>query len=65
MSARIFKETIKNYSINDAILHQKVQHNNLVENLAKYPNRGVGFKVRRVTWPKGKYYIIKDARYKV
>ena len=56
---------LKTYQFKDVIVHKRASHLNALEYCSLYPNRGVGFKIRRKTWPKGVHLLLKDPHFKV
>ena len=65
ISAEMFQQMLKTYHFKDVIVHKRAHAINALEYCSLYPNKGVGFKIRRRTWPKGMHYLLKEAHYKV
>lgn len=61
----MFKQMLKTYQFKDVVVHKRASHLNVVEYCSLYPNRGVGFRIRRKTWPQGSYVVLKDPHFKV
>lgn len=61
----MFQQMLKTYHFKDIIVHKRAHAINVMEYCSLYPNKGVDFKIRRRTWPKGQYLLLKKAHYKV
>lgn len=59
ISAEMFKQMLKTYQFKDVVVHKRASHLNVLEYCSFYPNKGVGFKIRRKTWPKGHHLLLK------
>jgi cold shock CspA family protein len=49
----MFQQMLKTYQFKDVVVHKRAAALNAMEYCSLYPNQGVGFKIRRKTWPKG------------
>lgn len=61
----MLSKTVKTFTFQEIVKFGNHPYKNLPELLAQYPNKGVGFKVWRKTWPQNKFIIIKEAEFKV
>jgi hypothetical protein len=55
----MFKQMLKTYHIKDVIVHKRAQAINVPEYCSFYPNKGIGFEIRKKTWPKGMHVQLK------
>jgi len=53
ISAELFKNALKTYTAKDVLTNKRASSNSLTEMLALYPNKGVGFFIRRKNWTEG------------
>lgn len=47
------------------LTHKRAHANNVPEMMALYPNKGLGFNIRKKEWTAGLHYEVKRAEYKV
>ena len=65
ISTELFKNALKTYTRNDVLLHKKACVTDVPELLSLFPNKGVGFVVRKKHWREGHFWTIKRTNYKV
>jgi hypothetical protein len=65
ISAELFKNALKTYTIKDVLTHKRAHANNVPELLGLYPNKGVGFYIHKKGWASGLHYEVRRAVYKV
>lgn len=51
----LLKTARKSFTLQDLIRHEGFRYKNLVEMLAEYPHKGVGFRVSKIYWPENHY----------
>lgn len=56
ISAELFKNALKTYTAKEVLTHKRAHANNVPELLGLYPNRGVGFLVRKKDWVPDVHY---------
>ena len=60
----MLSRTAKKFALKDLVKAKDLKHHNLFEMVSVYPTRGLGFRVRKVDWPAGKYYVISEVQLK-
>jgi hypothetical protein len=56
ISAEIFKNALKSYTLKNVLIHKHAHANNIPEILGLFPNKGVGFNIKKKHWPEGLKY---------
>ena len=59
----LVKNARKTYTLKDLIVADRIKEKNLMEMLAEYPNKGVGFKISKFYWPDGHYVKIGHVQF--